>query len=129
MKKTGTTITVLADNTSQGIGLIGQHGLGLWVGTFECCLLFDTSHGLALPQNVVTLNFDPDGSPASCGVAKCDAEVIRPGRLHAASGETSRLKVYDSQYHAKTTFGRFWHPLTTNPPRLAAFPPPFCPQR
>ena len=58
MKKTGATITVLAENTAQGTGLIGEHGLSLWVETPETCILFDTGQGLALPHNAEALGID-----------------------------------------------------------------------
>ncbi len=51
MKSTSVTITVLAENTAQGMGLLGEHGLRLWIETAETCVLFDTGQGLTLPHD------------------------------------------------------------------------------
>ncbi|TRZ68516.1 MAG: MBL fold metallo-hydrolase [Methanothrix sp.] len=77
MKITGTTITVLAENTAQGMGLIGEHGLSLWVETPETCMLFDTGQGLALPHNVTTLNVD---------LGRADAIVLSHGHYDHTGG-------------------------------------------
>ncbi|OPZ31450.1 MAG: Metallo-beta-lactamase superfamily protein [Lentisphaerae bacterium ADurb.BinA184] len=44
-------ITVLADNTVAGGGLLAEHGLAFWVETGPHRLLFDTGQGLALAAN------------------------------------------------------------------------------
>lgn len=56
MKNTRVTISVLAENTAQGMGLLGEHGLSLWIETPETCVLFDAGQGLALPHNAEALN-------------------------------------------------------------------------
>jgi len=58
MKSSGLTIAVLADNTVQGLGLLGEHGLSLWIETPDTCVLFDTGQGLVLPRNAETLGVD-----------------------------------------------------------------------
>jgi len=63
-KKNRLTITVLAENTAQGMGLIGEHGLSLWVETPEFCVLFDTGQGLALPHNLKALDVALQGVDA-----------------------------------------------------------------
>ena len=51
MKSTSVTITALAENTAQGMGLLGEHGLRLWIETAETCVLFDTGQGQTLPHD------------------------------------------------------------------------------
>ena len=58
MKNAGVTITVLAENTAQGMGLLGEHGLSLWIDTLETCALFDTGQGLVLAHNAEALGMD-----------------------------------------------------------------------
>jgi 7,8-dihydropterin-6-yl-methyl-4-(beta-D-ribofuranosyl)aminobenzene 5'-phosphate synthase len=56
-------ITVLAENTAQGgqgLGLLGEHGLSLWIETVETCVLFDTGQGLVLGRNAEHLRVDLD---------------------------------------------------------------------
>ncbi|MEA2062095.1 MAG: MBL fold metallo-hydrolase [Gemmatimonadota bacterium] len=48
-------ITVLAENTAQGLGLLGEHGLALWVETGSHRVLFDTGQGLTLSHNAAAL--------------------------------------------------------------------------
>ena len=60
MNSSGITVTVLADNTAQGMGLLGEHGLSLWIETAETCVLFDTGQGLVLPHNAARMNVDLD---------------------------------------------------------------------
>ena len=47
-------ITILVDNTA-GPGLVGEHGLSLWLETGDCNILFDTGQGTALPLNAKKL--------------------------------------------------------------------------
>lgn len=77
MKKIGATITVLAENTAQGMGLLGEHGLSLWVETPASRLLFDTGQGLALPHNVARLNID---------LGRADAVVLSHGHYDHTGG-------------------------------------------
>jgi 7,8-dihydropterin-6-yl-methyl-4-(beta-D-ribofuranosyl)aminobenzene 5'-phosphate synthase len=64
MKSGGVTITGLAENTAQGMGLLGEHGLSLWIETPETCVLFDTGQGLALAHNAKALGIDLDCADA-----------------------------------------------------------------
>lgn len=58
MKSADVTITVLVENTTQGTGLFGEHGLSLWIETPETCVLFDTGQGFVLPHNAAGMNID-----------------------------------------------------------------------
>ncbi len=64
MKSAGITITVLAENTAQGMGLLGEHGFSLWIETPESCVLFDTGQGLVLPHNAEALGVALDCADA-----------------------------------------------------------------
>ena len=77
MKSSGLTITVLAENTAQGMELLGEHGLSLWIETPETCGLFDTGQGLALPHNAERLGVDLD-----CA----DAIIVSHGHYDHTSG-------------------------------------------
>jgi 7,8-dihydropterin-6-yl-methyl-4-(beta-D-ribofuranosyl)aminobenzene 5'-phosphate synthase len=64
MNSADVTITVLAENTAQGMGLLGEHGLSLWIETPETCVLFDTGQGLALAHNAKALGIALDCADA-----------------------------------------------------------------
>ena len=49
-------ITVLADNTTAQQGLLGEHGLALWVELGTSRVLFDTGQGLVLGTNAKKLS-------------------------------------------------------------------------
>ena len=82
MAKSGVTVTVLAENTAQGIGLLGEHGLGLWIESLDTCVLFDTGQGLALPGNAEKLGVDLD-----CA----DAVVLSHGHYDHSGGLSHAL--------------------------------------
>lgn len=50
-------ITILVDNKA-GLGLVGEHGLSLWIECGGHKILFDTGQGLALPFNAYKLGAD-----------------------------------------------------------------------
>ncbi len=51
-------ITVLAENTARGRGILGEHGLSWWIETDAGALLFDTGQGLVLENNSRRLGID-----------------------------------------------------------------------
>lgn len=53
-------ITVVVENTAQGIGLLGEHGLAYWLEWEGRNILFDTGQGGALKNNFGRLDFHPD---------------------------------------------------------------------
>jgi 7,8-dihydropterin-6-yl-methyl-4-(beta-D-ribofuranosyl)aminobenzene 5'-phosphate synthase len=77
MKSAAGTITILTDNTAQGMGLLGEHGLSFWIETPATCVLFDTGQGLALPHNANALGVD-----LNCA----DAIVLSHGHYDHTSG-------------------------------------------
>ena len=52
-------VTLLAENTARGRGILGEHGLAYWVETPGGPLLFDTGQGLVLERNAAVLGIDP----------------------------------------------------------------------
>ncbi len=72
-----TTITLLAENTVRGAGLIGEHGLAWWIDTGTHRVLFDTGQGMALVRNAEKLGTD---------LTKADAIVLSHGHYDHVSG-------------------------------------------
>lgn len=91
MKSAGVTITVLAENTAQGMGVLGEHGLSLWIETPETCVLFDTGQGLALPHNAERLSIDLGCADA---VVLSHGHYDHTGGLAYALGQAPRAKLF-----------------------------------
>lgn len=53
-----TTVTLLAENTARGLGVLGEHGLAWWIDTGTHRVLFDTGQGLVLAPNARRLGAD-----------------------------------------------------------------------
>lgn len=71
------TITLLAENTVRGSGLIGEHGLAWWIDTGTHRVLFDTGQGMALSHNSRKLGID---------LSTADAIVLSHGHYDHVSG-------------------------------------------
>jgi len=54
------SITVLADNSAGGAGLLAEHGLSFWIERGTTKILFDTGQGLALEHNARCLDIALD---------------------------------------------------------------------
>jgi 7,8-dihydropterin-6-yl-methyl-4-(beta-D-ribofuranosyl)aminobenzene 5'-phosphate synthase len=48
----------LVENTAEKRGLLGEHGLAVWIEAGSRRVLFDTGQGLALPRNALELGID-----------------------------------------------------------------------
>lgn len=70
-------ITLLAENRAQGTGILGEHGLAVWIETPEHRVLFDTGQGLALRHNAGMLGID---------MATADAIVLSHGHYDHVGG-------------------------------------------
>jgi 7,8-dihydropterin-6-yl-methyl-4-(beta-D-ribofuranosyl)aminobenzene 5'-phosphate synthase len=57
-RPSGGRITVLADNSVGGRGLLGEHGLAVWIEMDDRRVLFDTGQGFALGPNAAALGVD-----------------------------------------------------------------------
>lgn len=53
-----TSVTLLAENTARGLGILGEHGLAWWIDTGAHRVLFDTGQGLVLEHNARRLGVD-----------------------------------------------------------------------
>lgn len=51
-------LSMLAENTASGTGIIGEHGIAIWIETPEHKVLFDTGQGMALRHNAEQLGID-----------------------------------------------------------------------
>lgn len=76
-------ITVLAENTVAGRGLLGEHGLAFWVEVGPKQVLFDTGQGMALEQNARHLEIPLESA---------NAIVLSHGHYDHTGGLTQALK-------------------------------------
>jgi len=76
-------ITLLAENTARGLGIIGEHGLSVWIETDSHKALFDTGQGMALPHNAKKLGID---------LSQADAVVLSHGHYDHVGGLEWMLK-------------------------------------
>jgi 7,8-dihydropterin-6-yl-methyl-4-(beta-D-ribofuranosyl)aminobenzene 5'-phosphate synthase len=70
-------ITLLAENRAHGTGILGEHGLAVWIETPEHRVLFDTGQGLALQNNAEMLGID---------LASADSIVLSHGHYDHVGG-------------------------------------------
>jgi len=70
-------ITILAENTARGVGILGEHGFSAWIETPEHRVLFDTGQGLALKNNAGRLGID---------ISTADAIVLSHGHFDHVGG-------------------------------------------
>ncbi len=71
------TIVVLVENIAQGSGLLGEHGLSLWIETPGGRVLFDTGQGAVLHHNAAVLGID---------LGAADAIVLSHGHYDHTGG-------------------------------------------
>jgi 7,8-dihydropterin-6-yl-methyl-4-(beta-D-ribofuranosyl)aminobenzene 5'-phosphate synthase len=95
------TITVLAENTAGRMGLLGEHGLSLWIETAESCVLFDTGQGLALPHNAKALDVALDGADA---IVVSHGHYDHTGGLSYALSQTPHARLF---VHPSALVSRF----------------------
>ena len=72
-----TTVTILAENTARGAGILGEHGLAYWLDTGSHRVLFDTGQGMALRHNAAQLGID---------LCQADAVVLSHGHYDHVGG-------------------------------------------
>jgi len=72
----------LVENTAERPGLLGEHGLAMWLEAGGRCVLFDTGQGLALFHNAHTLGVELD---------RADAIVLSHGHYDHTGGLSAAL--------------------------------------
>lgn len=77
-----TTITILAENTARGAGVLAEHGLSFWIEAGAHCVLFDTGQGLVLLPNAAHFKVD---------LAKAEAIVLSHGHYDHVGGLEAAL--------------------------------------
>ena len=85
--KTALQIVVLAENTAEGRGIRGEHGLAFLVARDGKRLLFDTGQGLVLADNAKVLNLD---------LTNLDAIVLSHGHYDHTGGLTQVMRLQNS---------------------------------
>lgn len=76
------TVTLLAENTARGAGILGEHGLAWWIDTGAHRVLFDTGQGMVLAHNAAALGID---------LARADAIVLSHGHFDHVGGLETAL--------------------------------------
>lgn len=84
-------ITVLAENTAGGRGLIAEHGLSLWIESNDRRLLFDTGQGLVLILNARVLGIDLETAD---GIILSHGHYDHTGGLAQVLSSKRRIPVY-----------------------------------
>ena len=80
------TVTLLAENTSEGRGIRGEHGLAFRIERDGQRILFDTGQGLVLTDNAARLNVE---------LAAVDALVLSHGHYDHTGGVAQVLAAAD----------------------------------
>ena len=63
-EKGAVRITVLVENTARGEGILGEHGLAIWIEVGGHRVLFDTGQGMALRHNAEAMGLELAGADA-----------------------------------------------------------------
>lgn len=101
--KRSVTLTVLAENSVHGRGLLAEHGLSIWVQSGAGSILFDTGQGLALPVNARLLHAP---WPALDAVVLSHGHYDHTGGLAFALEQAPRAKVFAHPHAVRRKFIR-----------------------
>jgi 7,8-dihydropterin-6-yl-methyl-4-(beta-D-ribofuranosyl)aminobenzene 5'-phosphate synthase len=77
-----TTLTILAENTARGPGILGEHGLSWWIEADGHAVLFDTGQGQVLQHNAARLGID---------LSQAEAIVLSHGHYDHVGGLETAL--------------------------------------
>ncbi len=86
-----TTVTLLAENTARGMGILGEHGLAWWIDTGAHRVLFDTGQGLVLEHNARRLHVDLASAHA---IALSHGHLDHVGGLELALAAAPQATLY-----------------------------------
>jgi len=107
-------ITLLAENTARGLGIIGEHGLSIWIETNSHRALFDTGQGMALPHNAKQLGID---------LSKADSVVLSHGHYdHVGGLEWMLQQAPNAELHMHTRAVERKFSGTSTPSRRVTIP-------
>jgi 7,8-dihydropterin-6-yl-methyl-4-(beta-D-ribofuranosyl)aminobenzene 5'-phosphate synthase len=84
-------ITLLAENTARGRGILGEHGLSYWIQTPFGNTLFDTGQGMVLRSNADILGIDLSATDA---IVLSHGHYDHSGGLEAARHLAPQAKIY-----------------------------------
>ncbi len=103
-------ISVLAENTVRGKGLLAEHGWALWIEAGDKKILFDTGQGKVLHNNACALGIDPgkaaavvlshghyDHTGGLCEVLQRNGDV--PVYAHSAALNEKYSRHFDGSVH------------------------------
>jgi hypothetical protein len=101
-----TSLTILAENTVRGAGLVGEHGLAYWLDTGSHRVLFDTGQGMALQTNAANALGSTSGITIATGgtlLVSANASIgstttITMNSTTAGNGTAAAL-VFSSSYN------------------------------
>ena len=96
-------ILSLVENTVNKAGLLGEHGLAMWIDTGGCRVLFDTGQGMALQPNARALQVPLERADA---VVLSHGHYDHTGGLAQALGRAHMAKVYAHPDVFRPRFGR-----------------------
>ena len=84
-------VTVLAENSARGVGLLAEHGLSFWIEIGQRRLLFDTGQGMVLAHNAGILDIALEQVDA---IVLSHGHYDHTGGLHHVLPIAPRAKVY-----------------------------------
>jgi 7,8-dihydropterin-6-yl-methyl-4-(beta-D-ribofuranosyl)aminobenzene 5'-phosphate synthase len=93
------SLSILAENTARGTGIIGEHGFSCWIDTGAHRVLFDTGQGRVFQNNAAQLEID---------LGRADAIVLSHGHYDHTGGLEQALSLAPNAR-------LFLHPLAVQP--------------
>ncbi len=93
----------LVENTADKAGLLGEHGLAMWIEIGDRRVLFDTGQGLALLHNAQELGVELERTDA---IVLSHGHYDHTGGLAAALGHAKGAKVYAHPEAFRPRFAR-----------------------